>query len=185
MVTPPRKMVESGMLKDIRRAINNLIDFARESAPVGGPGVNVRRTSNGSIIKATAVQEAGVSIKQYMLKEVHGDYLMCHSWDGENEGETDIFVAKPFRLRREPFDQQTITFDDYAATFSYTDGTRRTATIDGIDEEQIIVPHYVPDLDIIYAVNCDDLNIETIDEEQVSLLDINADGRAWAGPRPS
>jgi hypothetical protein len=171
------------LFRDVWRETNKIIDYIREISPVAGRGVIVSRTANGTLLHADAAAEAGSKVQQFKLKEVFGDYIRCHSWDGTTEGQPDVFIAKPFRLRRDPFDQQTIVFDDYTASFSYTNNTKRTSTIDGVAEEQVVVPHYKPDLDIIYAIDCDGLAITTNDDEPISMIDLNLDGRAWAGPR--
>ena len=35
----------------------------------------------------------------FRIKSVQNDYLTCRTWDGTNDGDTDVLIAKPFLLR--------------------------------------------------------------------------------------
>lgn len=110
--------------------------------------------------------------KQFRVKSVYADLLVCRTWDGADEGGEDVLVAKPYLLRRSPFDGQTRDGISYA----YTSHFERTATLDEETEDQVIVPSYVED-DLIYGIS----NIEGgTNVTNAEFLDINADGRAWA-----
>lgn len=158
----------------------------------------VYRQASGTIVGAslqTAVEWQDISARrwsgpggggtsetaQYKVKERGNDYVMCHTWDGETEGADDIYVAKPYLLRKTPLDGKTrngITYD-YSATID-----RRTATKgvepNEIEETQIVVPSYLAG-DIITAIRGITGGTEVFDptEEEVEWLDLNADGRAW------
>ena len=122
----------------------------------------------------------GGKVEQFRFKTMQDDTITCVRWDGTNEGET-VIIAKPYLLRRTPFDGKIKTFvterlpASLTVTYAYSSPTKRTATIgNGSQEVQFIIPRYVLD-DVIYAAPCDGLNLG-----EVRYLDLNADGRAWA-----
>lgn len=124
---------------------------------------------------------------RFRLIEIHEDYLTCRRWDGINEGDVDVYVAKPFMLQQTPHDgvsRNGFTAGSYAATTAVT----RTVTKDADQstENQVIVPSYQVadgaewDGDEIYAIAANtDVTVGTA-ELVVKLIDANLDGRAWA-----
>lgn len=187
MNSPPRKYSEKGLYAPVWKELNRILRYIQEIAPTTGHGVDVKRTMNGSLIRSTkrADAEPGSVLNQYILKEILGDYLRCRTYDDGGEGGVDIFIAKPFRLRQTPFDGETITFDSdgdsYVASYSYLSSTNRMVTIGGVQERQIVVPTWKTDFDIIYAMEVvEPTGVEDEDENPITLLDINADGRAFA-----
>jgi len=116
-------------------------------------------------------------IVQLVIVSVEDDHLVCHSWDGETAGNTDILVAKPYLLRRTPFDGG----ERDGVSYDYTSSIQRTATKDATTETQVIVPTYVAD-DVIYAARFTDGGTDVVDDDyqRVSMIDMNVDGRAWA-----
>lgn len=72
-----------------------------------------------------------------------GDYIVCRTWDGSVEGDTDVPVAKPYLCRRSPFDGQTRD----GISYEYSSHVRRTASVgEGEEEEievQVLTPLYV------------------------------------------
>lgn len=129
--------------------------------------------------------ETVVQVRQFRVVAVYGDFVTCARLQGtyENEAETDdqTYVAKPYLLRRTPFDGASRNDISYA----YTDNVTRTATdADDNTETQVVVPSYVVG-DIIYATTNVDggtgVEIDTGKERiTVEWVDLNADGRAWA-----
>lgn len=126
-------------------------------------------------------------VGQYRITRVRRDYLEVVPWplDPSRPGDEQIvLIAKPWLLRRRPFDGQTRN----GISYNYTANTARTASRDGIEENQIIIPAYTesldandPDGDIIYATSAQALALDAADEDKgITLLDINADGRYWA-----
>lgn len=158
--------------------------------------IKVSRTTRGCHLRFTeqaapAAAEAGV-IKQFRLKEVFGDYLRCREFDGTTEGGTDILVAKPYKLRRTPFDGagHEVTFKRESNGQVQTIGYRyandpnhpvgfctRTATVtqNGQAEFQVIIPRFILG-DVIFASQAENGTGVAVAEWQ----DINCDGRAWA-----
>lgn len=122
-------------------------------------------------------------IQAFKIAQILDDVLECQTWDGETLGEDLIYVAKPWLLRRTPFDGETR--DDIS--YVYSSNTERTATIvdTGETEEQVIVPRWkVIDSgdDVIFATrgHVGGLLLDEEDYGDVIWLDENRDGRFWA-----
>lgn len=136
----------------------------------------INQLSKGVKPPAQVFQQAGSgTLQQMIITDIttHDDALVCHTWDGTNEGTEDMIVAKPARLRNEA--------SWNGLTFTYTTPQEREAD-DGSDtEDQVVVPAYVID-DIIYvaAVDFTDVTDGGSPAVPLILLDINADARAWA-----
>lgn len=118
------------------------------------------------------------------VKSVSDDYLICRTWDGTNEGTSDIYVAKPYTLRKTPYHGKTITFNGTALTFSYSNGVTRSVSKSGGSETQIIIPAYTgtgsgyggEEIHAIFAYT----GLRDPSNRPIGLLDANIDGRAWA-----
>lgn len=124
------------------------------------------------------IQRPLVQIFQMKLNFILGDYVQGREYrvydDGsEFEGTVDITAARPYLLRRTPFDGQVYN----GITYTYIDQDTRTATDGSTVETQRITPDYVLG-DIIYVVR------EVLGGTAVSVslraLDLNVDGRCWA-----
>jgi hypothetical protein len=106
------------------------------------------------------------------------DSIVCKQWDGENEGDTEIHVAKPYELRRTPF--ETGTHDGY--TYSYSGNLQRTSTrvSDGHEELQTIAPDYYLNQEI-KAVRgiTGDTGVEVAGVGKLEWEE-NPGGRSWA-----
>lgn len=124
-------------------------------------------------------------VRQFRILSVEGDYIRCERQVGtyENDGVDDVWnIAKPYLLRRTPFDG---TDGRNSITYAYNSDTERVATDANSDTEtQVVVPSYQVG-DIVYAIESVKggtgvqftRGSETI---TVDLLDLNVDGRAWA-----
>lgn len=92
----------------------------------------------------------------------------------------EVLVAKPYLLRRTPFDGLTRDGIEY----TYSSASARIAD-DGDEENQVIVPSYVAG-DVIYALRgIEDgvlLTVQSGDDAGADLnwIDMNLDGREWA-----
>lgn len=84
---------------------------------------------------------SGGAIEVMKLVRVEGDYLVC-----KRDDDTEVKVAKPFRLRRTPFDG----LDYNGVGYVYANGNERTATIAGSNRQQLerVIPAYVVDEEI-------------------------------------
>jgi hypothetical protein len=193
MNSPPRKISERGMFRPVWQEFNRLIDYVREIAVVGGRNVEITRTINGTLIVPQAVKSGGDStIRQYRIKSIQNDFYTCRTWNGSEEGTTDISIARPFEHRVSNFNGQSVAYssdgDVFTATYSYTSATKRTKTVSGVAETQVLVPYFKTDFHLIYAVNVSapltagpsNTPITDTNDNPITLLDLNVDGRAWA-----
>lgn len=106
----------------------------------------------------------GSSVIVVHLVSVEDDHLIC-----EGENSTEVLVAKPYELRVNPWDGNTINGVSYA----YTDAVTRVA--DGT-ETQHVIPAYVAGAEIYATKPKGGIEIESVTYE---WLEINQ-GRAWA-----
>lgn len=185
MNTPPRKESESGMYAPVWRKINQLIDYMRETSVVNGRDVRITRTMNGTLLlgeaKAKAVGKAG----HYRVKTIAADYLVCREWGGTNsttdDGNADVYVARDPELRQTSYDGRTLAFssdgDAFTAVYAYTSATKRTKTVGGTAEVQVIVPYYKTDETVITAIDAV-TEVEDPNGAKIGLLEITQ--RAWA-----
>lgn len=123
----------------------------------------------------------GVAAQQFVLVSVHGDYLTCHTWDGAAEGGTDVFVAKPYPLRRTPFDAQTIVIGGVSYTYDYADDQTRNVD-DGTDnEDQQVTPGFYAG-ELIYAIQVTGgTDVAGEDDPYPAVTwQMIGDGRMWA-----
>lgn len=94
-----------------------------------------------------------------------GDHLVCRHYDGSSEGSEDILVAKPWTLRRTPWEGGAIT---------YASGQDRTVS----GEVQQIGPRPYTAGDEIVAARGVLGGIQTAADELV-WIDLNLDARCW------
>lgn len=114
--------------------------------------------------------------RQLRLVSVGDDYLLCNPVGTDGEPiDVNIYVMKPWTMRRSPFDGQT---DAAGISYTYASNTQRTATRADVTEVQLITPDYSGG-DVIYAELCAELFLLS-NGHQTRLMDSNRDGRAWA-----
>jgi hypothetical protein len=186
MNTPPRKESESGMYAPVWRKINQLIDYVRETSVVNGRDVRITRTMNGTLIKGEAAGKEApaqdATLQEVTVTSVSWDHYVC--WNGSEQ----VLVAKPYKLRRSPFNGTVNYVDEvgraYAVTYNYTHPSRRSASMNGtLVEYQVVIPRYVTPTDKIYIIGGSiTVDIDGV-QRTLDFLDINADGRAWARER--
>jgi hypothetical protein len=111
--------------------------------------------------------------RRFRVKTISDNHLVCRTWDGTNEGTTDIKVAKPWLLR---YSTAARTGYSYSAWGSDKQTRTSTKAADSSTEAQAVVPLYVAN-DEIWAVSCD--TGVTVSSEKLSLLDLNLDARLW------
>jgi len=165
--------------------LNKLLRKCRASEIVDSPEIRVTQAFRGASLELTSFGSSGSKISQYRLKEIRADILRCRTLDGATEGSTDIYVAKPPRLRQTLFDGKSITYtndgESFTAAYVYISSTKRTATISGTPETQIVIPRFKIDFDIIYASSVSQ-STGLLDPNggAITLVDLNVDARAWA-----
>lgn len=195
MNSPPRKIAERGLFRPVWIELNKVIDFTREIAVTSVRNIQKTRTLNGTLLVSEAIaQDTGAKIQQLLLKSIENDFYTCRSWDGETEGDTDIFVARPFGHRYTNFHGQSIAWssdgDSFTATYDYISATKRTKTINGTAETQVLIPYFKSDFDLIYAITVKEpitirsgtgyTRLLDPNDRPIKLLDLNVEGRAWA-----
>ena len=129
------------------------------------------------------VPVAVAAVVQFRLTQSAGtfaDHLVCRTWDGRIEGFVDVVIAKPWTLRRTPFDQQVR--ED--VRYEYSNGVTRTA-YDNTDptnqlkrEEQIHPRYLVGDVLIALPLSII-LYADTSEEFTSNWIDANDDSRDW------
>lgn len=111
----------------------------------------------------------------FLFKSKEDSWIVCRSWDGSTEGDTDILIALPPKLRAvgsEVIDGDTVTYS------AYDNGAQTRHADNGTDEEdQVITPRFLVD-DLIYANTALTL-VDDDDGNPIPLLMDNTDGRAW------
>ena len=163
-------------------AMNRLVDAIRES---DRRLLEVERRT----IPDNSFERKGVAVQRLVVVDADfPDSVLCATQIG---GPGVVHVAKPYLLRRTPFDGKRRD----GIEFTYTSNTERKATRktppppEGQEEPtetQRIIPKYVAN-DVIAAVTqvldgSDELRTTTGGDERIhtSLVDLNLDGRYWA-----
>jgi hypothetical protein len=116
---------------------------------------------------------AATGVLRLRFKNMDGDYLNCVTWDGTDEGTQTIKIAKPYLLRRTPFDGQTRN----GVSYVYSDAITRQATKGEDTITETVVPVYVLD-DELYGISAPAGGTGVA--AAPDYLDLNLDGRAWA-----
>lgn len=164
------------------KAINKLLNL------IVKPGAkNELIVSDGNAILTLNIQAltAGSSVLHFRVMSVASDYYVCRTWDALNlvEGDTDMYVARPWEHRN------SITSERINGTihnYSYTSTTQRESDNGTTTETQYITPAILlsdvsqPNPTVITAIRSPS-GVE-VSSEQLTLLDINVGGRAWATP---
>lgn len=194
MKTPPQRL-QPGTDGPPRlvRAINELREFAISAKVRRGRGLLVRETSGGTNLSVEVPEAAagGAGESQRMLvTAVFNDYLVCNGPDGA------VNVAKPWRLRRNPFHGNTVAFVDeqgraYSVAYTYdgasvaaSPSVRRTVSIIAaatatFTETQVVIPRIKTGFDYVDVMTSGNgTGVAGVD-----LIDLNTDGRAWARER--
>jgi len=187
----PRKQRETGLYGPVWTELNKVIDVLRSLVPKGGRGIRITSGVNGSTYSVEAERAKAFQVQQYILVSIQNDFYTCYEWDGTTAGTTEIYIARPFEHRVSNFNGRTIDYssdgDVFSATYSYTSATKRTKTISGTAETQVLIPLFKAAFHIIYAIETDSTftvgpsNTPLTDpnDEPITLLDLNLDGRAW------
>lgn len=145
-----------------------------------GVGYRLRRTPGGVILQIARGGGRG-GLRLYRFKSMEDDWLVCRTWDGTNEGDKDILIAKPTKLQ---FSIDSETIDGTVVTYTLYDTTNQTRHASAgvapntTEEDQVIVPRYLVD-DLIYVASARTLVLDA-DNKDLGLIDVNIDGRAWA-----
>lgn len=182
--------ISSVRLNQIRDAVLKSI---RGGVGLDGLGINVTFSGDRLTIQDNSKRFVqSVLVRRLRVKEVKDDYLRCFSWtpntddnDGE-EGDKDIFVAKPYLLRKTPFDGESIVYPSKTISYTYASQGERTATSGADSETQVLIPEYFVDDEILAIRNIIGSTGVVASEEtpagttDIGWEDMNTAGRFWA-----
>ena len=127
-------------------------------------------------------------VRRFRVNSESGDYLTCRHYNPEAnggagvEGSKDVYVAKPYALRRVPFDGNTITYPNaQAIDYTYAQDYEREAD-DGVDTEtQVMTPRYWVDEEILAVRGIAGVTgVADVGGVHVVWEDLNGCGRHWA-----
>jgi hypothetical protein len=117
-------------------------------------------------------RQKGLTIEAMTLFSNATDFIVCTTTGGAR-----VDVAKPYLLRRTPFDGQSRN----GIAYTYGGLDERTAARQNIIEDQLIVPRYVIGDQIVVLRGLDTgARVAPI----ITSLDLNVDGRQWARKAP-
>lgn len=135
-------------------------------------------------------------IFQCKIVSIYPDSLLVIEFDGTNViGDTKFEVAKPYLLRRSPFDgkardgvsyfyNSNVSRNAYTGLLHEVNGTvvteGGTPVADSEKEIQIVIPTYVVNDVIFVAQKVGNGTGVQNGTDKIKYLDMNVDGRAWA-----
>lgn len=167
---PSGQSAEKSWLRALRR-------FIISSRIISGVDYRVKQGSEGTTLEFLN-RGGGMQLQTYIFKSMGTDHIVCRTWDGTNQGSTDIKIAKIpdlwFSNSSEAIDGTTYNYTSYSTGAQ----TRVSTPTGGTAEVQVIVPRYLPDDSIIFAVSAQ--TFVTVDSIPIGLLDLNLAGRAWS-----
>ncbi len=131
-------------------------------------GDNVTITQTAARVNIAALLESGSSLEAFEVVAEYGDYLECLN------GTATVYVAKPWMLRRSPFDGLTVN----GVSYEYSAVNTRTASNDDDSETQVITPDYFAG-EVILVVGRS-TGITTDAGLSIEWEDVNTAGRCWA-----
>lgn len=152
----------------------------------------LRRDVEGLLKRAKQGQQGSAEhyrYKHFRVMSVEDDYLVCRIYlqASDETRPDDIAVAKPYGLRKTPFDGETIEYTDGTTlSYSYTSQRERTATdtSDSSTETQVVAPDYFTsepagqDGTVILAV-AGHTGMTDNGGDPILWTDINNDVRGW------
>lgn len=108
--------------------------------------------------------------RQLRFKTMDADHIVCRSWNGTQEGDSDLIVAKPYLLRNTPFDGLEYNGLQVSSRPNHKD--RRLG-----EEPQSVYPPYVVN-DVLFGTR----NVtQATGVPFATYVDDNRDGRGWVG----
>ena len=174
--------LRGSILKDIRgtSGLNGL------GTQVTYTGSHITIGNNDNRFLATPI------FQRFRVVAFNDDYLECHTWipnlddnDGE-EGTERVFIAKPYLLRQTPFDGESIVYPSKTISYTYANQGERTATSGGDEEDQVLIPEYFVDDEIIairHIIGSTGVIADTETPPATTGMeweDMNTAGRFWA-----
>ena len=160
-------------------------DFQQSSvAEVIGAGANVKRMSNQLVVEQ---QKDGyrnaVDFGTFSIVSEEADYIVCTAWNTVTSlavGST-VNIAKPYLLRRTPFDGVTITFPNAQdIAYTYTENGTRTANDGTSSQSEILTPQYTVGELLIAFTGMSGGSGVTVSDSMLVWMDVNTGGRQWS-----
>lgn len=151
----------------------------------GGRGIQVNKMGNSVIVSSTGQRgrgggvTAGSLVRFAKVLSVSNDHIRCRFWEPATNIDGDnINVAKPWMLRRTPFDGLTINYDDgTSVTYAYSAEAVRTGTVGAVVETQNLTPNYYQGEPLRLNSGATDV---VIGDTRLVWEDANTCGRFWA-----
>ena len=170
--------------------------------PEAGTGMEVQQVGNRWVVSLSRERIIPSAIDRFKIVEIKKDHLRCNFHNATHEEEevtpaqntTTIFIAKPFQLRKTPFDGETILYPNtQSITYTYESdefGRAREAD-DGTDtEDQVMTPDYFIGEEILAVFIETGLKTNATEdppvgsspfvEQRIFWEDLNNCGRFWA-----
>jgi hypothetical protein len=114
------------------------------------------------------------TIAPYLVRVVGNDVILGSPIYNGVASTRQVIIAKPYDLRRTPFDGKTI--GDYSYVYTSATARTRTQVSTGTELEQTIQEPYSVNNDIVWAAVAESTAITT-----TTLLDLNISAKAWSG----
>ncbi len=147
-----------------------------KAATINGAIEEINRNRNTDNAISQPIPNGKQAIGRFQVIADQGDYLTCYSYSGDAVTSSVINVAKPYLLRKTPFDGSSRN----SISFVYSSNSARTAT-SGDTEDQVIVPSYVAGDEILAVTNIvGSTGVRDSGNKLITWDDLNRDGRAWA-----
>lgn len=184
---------DAAILRGMKSKLDNITGEGVINSPAGVT-ISPRRPDR-------APNAGDYPLERCYVVTVYHDYLICRythiepNEEGIVDDSQDFPVAKPWGLRKTPFDGLTLPNEDAVLlSYSYdaTDKQKRTVTdtTDSSTEDQVVVPKYVPTQtisgtyypgsEIVVRKLREGAGVTTDDDEVCEYEDANHDGRWWA-----
>jgi len=153
--------------------LNQIVDALLRRVQ-GSPGLDVR-SYRGQLIFTLVGQDPLIATRiQMQVQSGQGDYLICRTLDANGVvGPADIFVQKPWVLRRTPF--ENLTVNGVAYTYS-ANGTREA---DGTETQKITQDYFLGAEIMVERTNVSMLISPGV---FTTLIDTNDSSREWCEP---
>jgi len=163
---------------------NLMVDLLKMLSRSGVGGGNYISTGEG-VYQRKQPSGTALRVKTFKVLGLLEDYVLAREWSTANNdtvGNDSVQIAYPAVFRKVEYHGQTIN----GVTYTYTSPDSRTATVGSDTENQRITPGYRETSFIVAVVNIEGgtgliLDRGGADEEEVIWVDLNVDGRVWAG----
>jgi len=162
--------------KLVLRAVNRAMRPVR-----GSGGIKVSETDKSLNLSFTRTQlrghgragAGGAAASPFRIKEIWENVLVCRTWDGTSDGDTNIYVAKPYLL------QQVESHYPWIDGSSLTSVNTQEITVEVSSIEytwRVTLPYAVNEVIWATPYTLGDIMVTTT---EVVWMDDNRNGHAW------